>query len=195
MDTNKVVICGEANSGKTSLFNYLVDESFPVEHVPTKISQQGSFEVDAESEHITVNVWDISGDPNVRQLLTPYFRNIDILLFVVDISNHKSYEAMRSWIDLSRTNDAITKGVMILIVNKTDEDNIAVKDSEIDNLVSNNHFAETYRISLKNKEGLDGIKKRLGEICLAQARQRMEDMRNPPVDIKEPTATKKSKCC
>ncbi|KXJ09747.1 ADP-ribosylation factor-like protein 3 [Exaiptasia diaphana] len=84
----KILLLGLDNSGKTTLLKNLATED--VQHVtPTQgfniKSVQGT-------DGIKLNVWDIGGQRRIRPYWRNYFDDIDVLIYVVDSSDHKRME-------------------------------------------------------------------------------------------------------
>ena len=94
----KVILVGEAGTGKTSLINTAVGKKF-VEG--TQISSMTCSFVKLTKElddtEYTINLWDTIGQEKYRSLTKVFFKNSDIVIFVFDISNKQSFDDLEYW--------------------------------------------------------------------------------------------------
>ena len=99
----KILIVGDANSGKTSILNQFVKNKFD----PTYLSTIGIdfnvkiIPINEENEDnikIKLQVWDTCGQERFRSLTRSYYRNAAAIIVVYDITNKKSFENSRIWL-------------------------------------------------------------------------------------------------
>ncbi|EGS22054.1 putative GTP-binding protein [Thermochaetoides thermophila DSM 1495] len=72
-----------------------------------------------EDRTVRLQLWDTAGQERFRSLIPSYIRDSSVAVVVYDISNAKSFENTRKWIDdvrAERGNDVI----IVLVGNKTD---------------------------------------------------------------------------
>ncbi|CAH0697208.1 unnamed protein product [Spodoptera exigua] len=83
----RLLLLGLDNAGKTTLLKQLASED--VNHVtPT-----AGFNIKSVlSNGFKLNVWDIGGQRKIRPYWRNYFENTDILIYVVDCSDHQRLE-------------------------------------------------------------------------------------------------------
>ena len=94
----KVILVGEAGTGKTSLINTAVGKKF-VEG--TQISSMNCSFVELtkviEDTEYTINLWDTMGQEKYRSLTKVFFKNSDIVIFVFDITQKQSFDDLEYW--------------------------------------------------------------------------------------------------
>ncbi|TLD24090.1 hypothetical protein PspLS_06785 [Pyricularia sp. CBS 133598] len=127
----KLVFLGEQSVGKTSLITRFMYDSFdgmyqatigidflskaskPPRTPPTKRTMY------LEDRTVRLQLWDTAGQERFRSLIPSYIRDSSVAVVVYDISNAKSFQNTRKWIDdvrAERGNDVI----IVLVGNKTD---------------------------------------------------------------------------
>lgn len=100
---NRVVICGEANVGKTALFRTICGIDHEEQYTPTRIAQQSFY---TASNGIKLAVWDTGGLPDLRNLIHVFLEKIQVAVIVVDLTNRESFEKIDQWIkDITDRND------------------------------------------------------------------------------------------
>ncbi|MGQ0797874.1 MAG: Rab family GTPase [Methanobacteriota archaeon] len=103
---SKVCLVGDMAVGKTSLLRRFVLNMFDdhyISTVGTKVSKK-EVEVSPAGEtarfRIEMAIWDIMGQPHMRQLLEDaYFNGARAVLAVVDITRRATFEGLRHWVD------------------------------------------------------------------------------------------------
>ena len=94
----KLVLLGESGTGKTSIINNVFGREF-VEETITTISIGGyeTTEVIIGDRKIKVAFWDTNGQERFRAIAKSFYRNTDIVVFIYDITNKKSFEAIQTY--------------------------------------------------------------------------------------------------
>ncbi|SPO03211.1 probable Ras-related protein Rab-6A [Cephalotrichum gorgonifer] len=108
----KLVFLGEQSVGKTSLITRFMYDSFDNMY-------QATIGIDFLSKAVRLQLWDTAGQERFRSLIPSYIRDSSVAVVVYDISNGKSFQNTRKWIDdvrAERGNDVI----IVLVGNKTD---------------------------------------------------------------------------
>jgi small GTP-binding protein len=95
----KLLIIGESYVGKSSLLTQYVDEEFNMNHEITIGVEYKQKTLKLEDGNtIRVQIWDTAGTARYNTITPNYYRNIDGILLVFDISNQKSFEMVNFWI-------------------------------------------------------------------------------------------------
>ncbi|KAF6825328.1 Ras family protein [Colletotrichum musicola] len=109
----KLVFLGEQSVGKTSLITRFMYDSFDNMY-------QATIGIDFLSKRtVRLQLWDTAGQERFRSLIPSYIRDSSVAVVVYDISNAKSFQNTKKWIDdvrAERGNDVI----IVLVGNKTD---------------------------------------------------------------------------
>jgi len=90
----KVVVCGAAGVGKSSLLRRLHENTFTENHTATI----GINVIIHTVGGMTMQIWDTAGQERFRALVRTYFRGARLILFVFDVSNRLSLELIPQWI-------------------------------------------------------------------------------------------------
>ncbi|KAK4099290.1 ras-domain-containing protein, partial [Parathielavia hyrcaniae] len=139
----KLVFLGEQSVGKTSLITRFMYDSFDNMYQATigidflskasesraargEDSRFDTTDTDQpwqtmylEDRTVRLQLWDTAGQERFRSLIPSYIRDSSVAVVVYDISNAKSFQNTRKWIDdvrAERGNDVI----IVLVGNKTD---------------------------------------------------------------------------
>ncbi|KAI0397787.1 ras family-domain-containing protein [Xylariaceae sp. FL0594] len=115
----KLVFLGEQSVGKTSLITRFMYDSFDNMYQATIGIDFLSKTMYLEDRTVRLQLWDTAGQERFRSLIPSYIRDSSVAVVVYDISNAKSFENTRKWIDdvrAERGNDVI----IVLVGNKTD---------------------------------------------------------------------------
>ena len=85
--------------GKSSLVTQYVDETFQQGHTPTigVEYKQKAIEL-PDHAPVRVQLWDTAGTERFRTITPIYYRNVDGVLIVYDITDEKSFETIDYWL-------------------------------------------------------------------------------------------------
>jgi small GTP-binding protein len=94
---SKILILGDAGVGKSSLVVRYCDDIFNDTYYNTigvdfKIKMKK-----INNKIIKLNIWDTAGQEKFRALITSYYRNIDIIIFIFDLTNQQSFRNIEYW--------------------------------------------------------------------------------------------------
>lgn len=94
----KVVLVGEAQTGKTSLINRLILEEFNENEVTTMVASAFKKEFTYENgQQITLAIWDTAGQEKYRALNKIFYKDASIAVLVYSINNRKSFEELKNY--------------------------------------------------------------------------------------------------
>ena len=136
----KVVIIGDAGTGKTSLLLRAADDVFSESYITT-IGVDFKIRSD-EASNIKLQIWDTAGQERFRTITTSYYKGAGVFIIVFDVTNRESFESVaNNWIPQIKTLTDPAKACPILLVgNKADLPNRAVQLAEAENFAFNNHM-------------------------------------------------------
>lgn len=113
----KLVIIGNAGTGKTSLLNRYAYQKFD-DHVRTTIGVEFTHKDLEGDTHLVI--WDTAGQERYQSITSSLYRKAHALMFIYDVSNMESFEGLhRWWREYLSFGDRQTS-VAILVGNKTD---------------------------------------------------------------------------
>ncbi|KAJ0159178.1 Ras-related protein Rab6 [Colletotrichum tanaceti] len=188
----KLVFLGEQSVGKTSLITRFMQAvinaqraaaSARLEPIPSNSSQT----MYLEDRTVRLQLWDTAGQERFRSLIPSYIRDSSVAVVVYDISNAKSFQNTKKWIDdvrAERGNDVI----IVLVGNKTDLNDkreVTTQQGEEEAKKNNLMFVET---SAKLGHNVKTLFKRIaqalpgmeGSDAATQASSQMIDVKTAP---------------
>ena len=116
---HKVIFIGDANTGKTSIINRIIDNPFNETYEVSIGIDFMSKNIRFRGQNIKIQIWDSAGQEKYKGLIPSYVRNSSIVFIVYDISNRSSFDNVQNWINFVKN---IEKTTMILLANKIDLD-------------------------------------------------------------------------
>ena len=158
----KLLLVGDTCVGKTSLLLQYTENTFVEDHGATigveykiKMFQYRDFQV-------KLQIWDTAGQERFHSITNNFFHNADGILFVYDITNAKSFEGVKNWIDeASEVGDYFKR---IIIGNKCDlEDKRQVSLKELKEL-ADKEKVNFYETSAKNNINLKEVFNKIVEL-------------------------------
>ena len=134
----KVLLLGNSNVGKSSLFLRFVDDVWNDTFVPTigvdfKIK---TFEID--SKKIKMQIWDTAGQERFKNIISSYYRGAHGILLLYDVTDKESFKNLSNWL-IEIEKNASKNILRILIGNKCD-----LEDKRVITHSQGKEFADTY---------------------------------------------------
>jgi len=152
----KLAILGEGSVGKTSIINAFLGEEIPDRYLPTigTITHRKDYIIQKEENIINVSIWDFGGQRSFNPVNYTFYANIDIALFVFDLTRPKeTLKNIKS--EFLENVNRYSEDVLILYVgNKLDllSSDKQVKTSLKDFLVKKDHVM---LMSAKTRENVN----------------------------------------
>ena len=69
---------------------------------------------------VRVQIWDTAGTERYRTITNNYYRNIDGVLLVYDITDAKSFEMINHWVEQLHNKTDVANLQLLLVGNKND---------------------------------------------------------------------------
>ena len=98
-DEIKVILVGESGTGKTSLINSVQGGSVEGNQMSTITCSFITMQKTIDGEEYNINLWDTIGQEQFRSLTKIFLNNSKIVIFVFDITDKASFEAIDYWIN------------------------------------------------------------------------------------------------
>ena len=115
----KILLIGNSNVGKSSLFLRFVDEIWKENFVPTIGVDFKIKSIKIDNKIIKLQIWDTAGQERFRSILSSYYKGANGILLLYDITNVNSFKNLSNWlIDIEKNSSKDVK--KILIGNKCD---------------------------------------------------------------------------
>ena len=134
----KVLLLGNSNVGKSSLFLRFVDDIWNDTFVPTigvdfKIK---TFEID--SKKIKMQIWDTAGQERFKNIIASYYRGAHGILLLYDVTDKDSFKTLSNWL-IEIEKNASKNVLRLLIGNKCD-----LEEKRVISFNQGKEFADTY---------------------------------------------------
>ena len=134
----KVLLLGNSNVGKSSLFLRFVDDIWNDTFVPTigvdfKIK---SFNIDEKK--IKMQIWDTAGQERFKNIIASYYRGAHGILLIYDVTDKESFKNLSNWL-IEIEKNASKNVLKVLIGNKTD-----LEEKRVITYNQGKEFADSY---------------------------------------------------
>ena len=123
----KVMIVGDAGTGKSCFLLRITDDRFREKYDPTIGVEFGA--VMNASSNYKVQIWDTAGQESFRSITRSYYRGSHLQIFVYDISRRDTFEHIDSWVNEAASNSNETTH-KLLVGCKSDLPNRQVSTEE-----------------------------------------------------------------
>ncbi|KXX80520.1 ADP-ribosylation factor-like protein 8 [Madurella mycetomatis] len=151
-----VTMIGLQNAGKTSLLRVLSGGEFAIDSIPTvgfnmKRVQRG---------HVTLKCWDLGGQPRFRTMWERYCRNVNAIVFIVDIADLDLLPVAREELHSLMSHPTLDGIPLLVLGNKSDLPNKLTVDELIDAMDLKNiahREVSCYGISAKEETNLEAV--------------------------------------
>lgn len=165
--SKKIVLVGDAAVGKTSLIRRFVIDKFDDKYIVTigtKTSRkQMEFKYEPQDLAITLtlNIWDIIGQKEMKKLHTLYFKGSEGVIVVCDMTRADTLASVPEW--LNGVYECCGKVPAVLACNKADlKDEYAITQDQIQNMAKQFDMT-TFPCSAKTGENVENIFDQIGK--------------------------------
>ncbi|CAF2414669.1 unnamed protein product [Rotaria sp. Silwood2] len=192
----KVVFCGDAAVGKTTLIMRLCKNKFVSNINSTLGVDFQNKQIEVDGKHVALQLWDTAGQERFRSIAKSYFRRCDGVILVYDSTYERSFLNVREWINT--ITDSTPKRVSVMIVaNKIDlRDQMRAEGKRVIEKIEGLKLAKEYKALFIETSAKDGTNSNEALAELARDMQCNEDLerfRTAGIDLDK--TTKKSACC
>ena len=145
----KILTLGENGVGKTSILIRFIENKFFKDYRATIGIDFKTKILNINNKEIKLKIWDSAGQERFRNLTTQYYKKVDGIVFVYDVTEKNSYETIRDWIEqiISNKNQEIG---LVLFGNKCDLEKRVITKEMGDKL------AEQFKINYFETSALNG---------------------------------------
>jgi len=117
----KIIVVGNSCVGKTCLTYRFCEGKFPNKTEATIGVDFREKTLDVDGENIKLQLWDTAGQERFRRsMIHHYYRNVHAVVFVYDVTNTASFEALSQWIEECDGHNLTVLIPRILVGNKFD---------------------------------------------------------------------------
>ncbi|KAL7633959.1 UNVERIFIED_CONTAM: hypothetical protein RMT77_015920 [Armadillidium vulgare] len=149
--TFKIIVIGDSNVGKTCLTIRFCDGHFPTRPESTIGVDFRERKVTIKGEEITLQLWDTAGQERFRKsMVQHYYRNVQAVVFVYDVTNFASFENISSWINECNRYNLSYNIPRILVGNKCDRNYQLHVPRNLAQRLADQHNMPLFETSAKN---------------------------------------------
>ena len=134
----KVLLLGNSNVGKSSLFLRFVDDIWNDTFVPTIGVDFKIKTFDIDEKKIKMQIWDTAGQERFKNIIASYYRGAHGILLLYDVTDRDSFKNLNNWL-IEIEKNANKNVLKILIGNKTD-----LEDKRVISYNQGKEFADNY---------------------------------------------------
>ncbi len=149
----KILTAGEGGVGKTTLLHRYVEGKFSAETRMTIGVEFFLKEVDINSHHCTLQLWDFGGQQRFRFLLESYVLGAKGALLLFDLTRPMTLEKLEEWVNICRRGDPDLPILFIGTKNDLKED-IMVSDDYASEFKEAFRLFDYLKISSKSGENV-----------------------------------------
>ena len=134
----KVLLLGNSNVGKSSLFLRFVDDIWNDTFVTTIGVDFKIKTLEIDGKKIKMQIWDTAGQERFKNIIASYYRGAHGILLLYDVTDRESFKNLSNWL-IEIEKNANKNILKVLIGNKTD-----LEEKRIISYNQGKEFADTY---------------------------------------------------
>ena len=151
----KIIFCGDAGVGKTSIINSIMGQKFSEEYEPSIGVDFFSKTVRYNGRLIKLQIWDSAGQEKFRSLIPNYIRGSAIIFLIFDVSQKISYDHLNEWLNFITNIE--NGGLIIIVGNKIDlKDSREVNTEEAEKYCKDKKY-DYFEVSAKDGTNIDNM--------------------------------------
>ena len=149
--TFKILIFGDTSSGKAQFISSFCEDNFKEDTLTTIGLDTKTKYVKKGDKKIQLIIWDSAGQERFRSIAKNACRGTDGIILVYDISNIRTFNHIRDFLNSIKENIDISKIGIIIVGNKCDKsDSDRVVDEEMKNNFEIRNNIKIYEASAKD---------------------------------------------
>ncbi len=154
----KIILIGDANSGKTSLLNRYVTKCFNDKYICTIGVDFMTKAVQIDDQTMKLQIWDTAGMEKYKQITTSYYRGAQAAIVCFDLTNKSSFLSLQKWVDdYSKFYNPIFHKNIFIVGNKSDLlEERDVSREEIESWIRTNNY-NYFETSARTGENVENL--------------------------------------
>ena len=121
MTNYKIILLGETNAGKTTLFSKFIFNKEKFNYISSITVDNETKLFDCNNKKYSITLYDTAGQERFKSITKAYYHMADGFLILFDITDKLSLNAVKDWIeDIKSYNSS---NIFLILANKDDLDN------------------------------------------------------------------------
>ncbi|XP_068214883.1 ras-related protein Rab-13-like isoform X2 [Palaemon carinicauda] len=110
----KLILVGDAESGKTKLLLKFADDGQENQFVSTIGCDFKSRELDANGQKVRLQIWDTAGQEKSFKITSSYYRGANGIFLIYDVTSEKSFHNIKEW--MKNILEVSKEGVRVILL-------------------------------------------------------------------------------
>ena len=195
----KIILLGNSGVGKTAIIERYAYNRFNQEFLTTVGLNYITKTIELKNnKKIELKIWDTAGQEKFRSLSKSYFRNVDAVLFVFAINDIESFESIKDWIKIFKTNHNGKDDIPLYLIENKNDLTYEIERNVIDDFLNENKNLKFKSTSAKlENDKINELFQELGEILYNNYFKGDENRGKQQYSrlLFKPTKRKKPTCC
>ena len=182
----RIIIVGDAKVGKTNIINTAISQDeFNENYLPSIGMDVSKLYIKFNEKTFKLILWDTSGKEMYHSITQNYYKNSAFAIVVYDITDKKSFESLKRWIDECKFYNK--KNIILMLVgNKKDlEQSRKITEKEGREFAEKNLINYFFESSAKTGENINEIFYQICEIINKKIDDKNVDFSDDSNGIKE----------
>ena len=155
LNRQKIIFCGDAGVGKTSIINSIMGQKFVEDYEPSIGVDFFSKTIRYKGRLIKLQIWDSAGQEKFKSLIPNYIRGSSLIFLIFDVSKKMSYDHLTDWIQFITNIE--NNSAIIIVGNKIDlKNDREVNKEEAEKFCKENKY-EYFEVSAKEGTNIDNM--------------------------------------
>ena len=134
----KIILLGETNAGKTTLFSKFIFNKEKFNYISSITVDNETKLFDCNNKKYLITLYDTAGQERFKSITKAYYHMADGFLILFDITDKLSLNAVKDWIEDIKSNNS--SNIFLILANKDDLDNKISDDVINETLGEYNHL-------------------------------------------------------
>ena len=192
--TFTIALLGDSGVGKDTIINIYNDKQFD-DNIASTLGMRFSYKemIVNKKDKIILKLVDTVGQEKYRSLAKSYFKNIDAVLFVFSMDDKDSFDTIKDWMELFKSNNAKEGEIPKYLVGNKNDLEKKFEQSLIDEFAKENNIPYI-STSAKDNNNIDELFKEIGKKLNFDYQQK-GDIGQTNLEVKIIRKKKKNNCC